>query len=451
MSRSLVFFLLTGLLGGLPTGVLAQGVLDQYLQLGLESNLSLRQKNLAVDKSRAALREAKGLFYPQVSFLASYSLAGGGRTLDFPIGDLLNPIYGTLNQLTGTEQFPTNLENVNEQFAPNNFQETKFRLVQPLFNTDIYYNQRIKSQLVQLEASSLEVYRRELVRDIRTAYLGFLQSEAVLAIYQETEGLLQEIRRVNQRLVENDKATLDAVYRAEHELSKLAQQLAQAQQQNHAARAYVNFLLNRPLETPLEIDSTLVPTASLFQLEELQADALRQRAELEQLNFVQAANLEALNLEKGRLLPQVNAVLDIGYQGFGYNFGEEQDYWLAAASLNWNLFQGFQRQARQQQVNIEQDRLQLQREEVSQQIQLQVQQAYYQVQAAQSAVIAAQSGLRSARQAFHLTQKKYQENQASLLELLDTRTQFTTAQISLTIARYHWLSQLAELEFATGG
>jgi outer membrane protein len=431
------------------TTLQAQSVLDSYVQMGLESNLALQQRDLSVEKSRQVLREAKGLFYPQVSFQASYSLAGGGRTLEFPIGDLLNPIYGTLNQLTGSEQFPTDLENVNEQFAPNNFQETKFRVVQPLFNTDIYYNHRVKAQLVQLEAATVEVYRRELIKEIKTAYLGFLQSRSVLDIYQETEGLLQEILRVNQRLVENDKATPDAIYRAEFELSKLDQEKATAQSQYQTAMAYVNFLLNRPLETTLDIDSTLIPEAMVFRLDELETQALQGRAEMDQLQLAQAANLEAIALEKGRRLPQVNAVLDVGFQGFGYQF-QEQEYWLALASLNWNIFQGFQRQARQQQNQIEQARLQLQQQEVSQQIQLQVREAYFQVQAARSAVRAAQSGLRSAGQAFRINQKKYAQDQASLLELLDARTQFTAAQISLSIARYDWLSKLAALEYAVG-
>ncbi|MEL6843559.1 MAG: TolC family protein, partial [Bacteroidota bacterium] len=129
LGRWLIGFSLLILMLGNLSLLRAQSPLERYVAEGLESNLSLQQKALSVEKSRQALREARGLFMPQVSLQASYSLAGGGRALEFPIGDLLNPVYATLNQLTGSEQFPTNLENVNEQFAPNNFQETKLRVV----------------------------------------------------------------------------------------------------------------------------------------------------------------------------------------------------------------------------------------------------------------------------------------------------------------------------------
>ncbi|MEL7529943.1 MAG: TolC family protein [Bacteroidota bacterium] len=441
-----ILVLLLGNLGLLK----AQSPLAQYINAGIESNLSLQQKSLSVEKSRQALREAKGLFMPQVSFQASYSLAGGGRALEFPIGDLLNPVYATLNQLTGSEQFPTNLENVNEQFAPNNFQETKLRVVQPLFNSDIYFNYQAKQHLIGVENANMKAYEQELVKEIKTAYYGFLQTNAVLQIYDETEGLLKEILRVNQRLVENDKATRDAIYRAEYELSKLAQEVASAERQKQTAQAYLNFLLNRPLDTRLEVDSLLQPESEFLALAELENGALRRRAEIEQIDMAQAANLEAVALQKYSLLPQLNLVADVGFQGFGYNLSE-QEYWLALVSLNWDLFQGFQRQARQQQAQIDQQMLGLQRQQIEQQIQLQVREAFFQMQASQKAVAAAQSGLKSARQAFRITQKKYAQDQASLLALLDTRTQFTTAQLSLTIATYDWLAKLAELEYATGG
>ena len=51
-------------------------------------------------------------------------LAAGGRAIDFPIGDLLNPVYSTLNALTQTNQFPQ-VENESITFLPHNFQETK--------------------------------------------------------------------------------------------------------------------------------------------------------------------------------------------------------------------------------------------------------------------------------------------------------------------------------------
>ena len=49
---------------------------------------------------------ARTLFYPTLDLNARYSRANGGRTIDVPVGTLLNGAYSTLNQLTNTRKFP---------------------------------------------------------------------------------------------------------------------------------------------------------------------------------------------------------------------------------------------------------------------------------------------------------------------------------------------------------
>ncbi|MEL6673141.1 MAG: TolC family protein [Bacteroidota bacterium] len=430
-------------------GLQAQSpILDQYIQEGIASNRTLATRQLSYEKSLAALREAKGLFRPQVSFLANYTLAGGGRAISFPIGDLFNPIHAGLNQLLEAEVYPTDLENVEEQFLPNNFQETKFRVIQPILNTDIRYNQRAKEALTEMEQVSREVYQQELVREIRTAYYGYLQSLEVAHIYEETLPLLREILRVNQSLVKNDKATPEVISQAEFEISKLQQEVAQAEAQKQTAQAYFNFLLNKPLESPIEVEKP-GNTSVEGSLDALQTQAVNQRLELNQLDKAQEANAQLVALNRNLIAPKVNAVLDAGFQGFGYNFGE-QGFWLAQVSLQWDVFTGMQNKAKVQQATIEQQILTQRKAEVSQQIQLQVRQNWFATQAARKKIQAGKAGVKSASDAFRLINKQYAEGQANLLNLLEARTQMTNARISLTIDQYALLSQQAQLAWSSG-
>ncbi|MDP5139736.1 MAG: transporter, partial [Spirosomaceae bacterium] len=87
--------------------VIAQSaILDSYIQQGISSNLSLQQQNIQLEKAVNSIAIARSNLAPKITFAPTYSLAAGGRKLDFPIGDLLNPVYTTLNQLTRTENFP---------------------------------------------------------------------------------------------------------------------------------------------------------------------------------------------------------------------------------------------------------------------------------------------------------------------------------------------------------
>lgn len=122
------------LLGLVAGPLLARGqispVLDEYIQTGMNSNLTLQQKQVDVEQSLEAVRPAKGLFYPTLQFNANYTRAGG-RSIDFPIGDLLNPVYQTLNSLTQSNSFPL-VDNAKVQFLPDNFQETYVQFQVPV-------------------------------------------------------------------------------------------------------------------------------------------------------------------------------------------------------------------------------------------------------------------------------------------------------------------------------
>ena len=106
-------------------------ILDQYIQEAFADNRDLQQQALILQEQQKAVQEAQGLWKPTVNFGLNYTLAAGGRSISFPVGDLLNPVYSTLNNITQTNQFPQ-LENVEEQFLPNNFYDARVRITQPI-------------------------------------------------------------------------------------------------------------------------------------------------------------------------------------------------------------------------------------------------------------------------------------------------------------------------------
>ncbi len=81
----------------------AQSPLETYIQIGLENNQQFLKTRLETKISNEEKEISKSFFLPDVAFDATYLLADGGRTIDFPIGDLFNPAYAALNNLTGNQ------------------------------------------------------------------------------------------------------------------------------------------------------------------------------------------------------------------------------------------------------------------------------------------------------------------------------------------------------------
>ncbi len=159
-----------------------KSILENYIREGLSNNLALKQKEFSFNKSIAALDEARGLFFPSLGINARYTRAGGGRTFDIPVGDLVNPIYQGLNSIIGQPLYPTNIPNENILFFREREHDTKVSLLQPLFKPEIYYNYLIKSSLKNLGDADKKTYARQLVKEIKIAYYNYLKQQR-LTIY----------------------------------------------------------------------------------------------------------------------------------------------------------------------------------------------------------------------------------------------------------------------------
>jgi outer membrane protein TolC len=257
MSTSIIkrisFMALLVLFGGKSK---AQTALDSYIQEAFSNNDGIKQQRLQLDKSVDALREARSLFLPNVSLLAAYTKANGGRTIDLPIGDLLNPVYTTLNQLTATNSFPE-IKNASILLNPDNYYDAKFRTSLPLINAEIYYNKQIKKVLITQQQAVINVYKRELVKSIKNAYYQYYQAGKAVDIYKNSLTLVNENIRINQSLLNNGVRNSTALTRSQTEKQKTDALITQAENNRRNAKAYFNFLLNKKLDSDIVMDTTV--------------------------------------------------------------------------------------------------------------------------------------------------------------------------------------------------
>jgi len=423
-----------------------QQTLEDYIQTGLKNNQEFIRQQLQTQIAEQELKEAKGKFMPDISLEASYMWADGGRTIDVPAGDLINPAYRGINEILGEERYPTNISNTSEQFLPNDFHETKIRLIQPILNSSIYFNEKAKAAQVSAELAHEQALKNTLIKEIKIAYFKYLSSREQKQIFTETRSVLQDIVEVNKKLVVNNKATREVIYSAEAELSALESQLAASIKQENTSRLFFNYLLNRDLAAPILIDTVSGSVLSEYSLTDLKSEALNRRSEISQIEYSLAANNQALKLNQSYRIPEIDLVGDLGYQGFEYTFNENQEFWLIRLGLSWPIFQGGQNKSKIQQTALKSQQLESRLSELRQQIQLEVSSAYYAYQEAKATLKSRESQLTSASETFRIVSAKYREGQVLPIELKQARTDFTTAQLAEVLARYNVLIKRVELE-----
>jgi len=422
-------------------------VLQGYIREGIANSDALRQQDYQRQKNIYALEEAKGLFWPSLNLNGTYTLAGGGRAISFPIGDLLNPVYNTLNELTGTNQFPQ-LENFEENFNPHNFYDLKLQLAYPIVNPDIRYNKQIKEQSIELSEVDIEISKQDLKRNIRVGYFQYLQAQEAVDIFESALTLLRESRRVNQKLYENNMINRTAVTRAESEITKVQAQLTQAQNDAQNAAAYFNFLLNKPLDAPIAIDETL--TDIDYNFPETIEGNTENREELRKLVVAQGINQTNLQLNQAYQIPDVNAFIDAGSQGFDFEVGNGSFYVVGGVAIDLPIFNGNRNKQKIKMAEMDVAAVQAQRDQVADQLALQLSTTKRNYQSALQQFASARAQVRSAQRYFEDVARQYREGKVLYLEYLDARNELTNAELQQSINLYDVWIKWMDVQRAIG-
>lgn len=439
---------------------------DALVAEALESNLGLTAVQAGVDQRLAALDMARARFLPTLDLQLRYSRADGGREIELPVGDLLNPVYSSLNALLAAAGQPapfTPIANQSFRFLREREQDSVLRLSQPLYDARIGAARRQAAYGYDAARYGLDAYRLQLERDVRQAYYRWLASREAVGILAATLELAKENERVNDSLFRNGKVTRDLVLRAEADRLQVQQNLERARATESLALRYVNLLCNAPLTRELEAASVAdadlprlaaripQPTGAAAAALQLEDTALDRRAELRQLEAGVAAAGESERIAKAAFRPQVALAVDAGSQGGEWDYSDQDPYVMASVIVRFNLFSGGADRASVRAARARSAELMAGRELAEQQIRMQVHEAVTDLEVAEASLATASRRADAAAAAFAIVAKKRDLGQVSPAEYLDAQRALTEARLNGNVTRFDALAALAQVEYAIGG
>jgi outer membrane protein TolC len=436
----------------------SEAVIADYVRMGLNSNLALNNQSLEAEKSLATLREARAHFYPEVSLSARYTSNTGGREISFPLSQVLNPAYQTLNELLiadGKAPRFTTLTDNPFSFLRKHEQDTHLSLRQPIYAPGLADGVKAAQALANAAAAGKQALAQQLRRDITRAWLDSEKARSAVGIADSTLALLAENLRVNESLYTNGKVTQDAVLRARAEWLAAQQQKLQAQNGVQLAASYLNFLLNRPLETPIETgtlpDVLLASSAAstAVPLADSTRRALAARPDLSQLVAAESAAQAELRAARAARRPSLALGIDSGTQGEDYGFGRNYNYTSGSLLLSWNLFDGGSRSAGISKARINAAQLRNQRTQAEAHVAMEVQQARDALQLSEQSLATAAARVEAARAALRIAARKRDAGAITQVEFLDASNSASGAELNLNWTRFDLLQHRADFEYAT--
>jgi outer membrane protein TolC len=420
--------------------------LNNYVQEGLKNSQTLKQQNFQLQKAVFALSEAKTLFKPNVNFNTTLSTAQGGRKIEIPIGDLVNPVYTTLNKLTSSNSFPQ-IQNTSEQLVPRDFYDVRVKTTMPLINAELKYNQAIKQDQITLQQAEIQVYKRELVRDIKLAYINYLKATEAIKVYENALKILRESERVNESLIKNGSANPTVLVRTRNEISKINAEFDNARGNQKNAAAYFNFLLNKDFTEKIILDSLG---------KDVKSDLVEgHREELDKIQTGISINRQLLGINQSYKKFKIGASLDLGSQGrfaqiasADKNFFAPNAFVLLGVSFDLPVYSFGRNQLKIKQSEMEIASLDAQIRQVKNQLDLQAELAKNSLNSAKEIYESKASQVSTAERYYRDMFRRYKEGNLNFIELLDAQTQITTAQLQQSISLYDVWIKWVELERA---
>ena len=419
-----------------------KSVLDTYIATAFQQNITVQQKSIQVEKAMLALKSAQSLYQPSISFQGAYQSGEGGRSIAFPVGDLLNPVYSTLNALTRTTQFPQ-IANVETNFFPRNFYDMKVQSTMPIYNKDLSYNKQLQGQQMELQQVDLSLYKRELVKQIKTAYFQYLLSLGLQKVYQNSLHVAQEGKKINQKLVDNGKGLPAYILRADSEIAQIQAQQADAAKQSESARMYFNFLLNAPLTNDIQID---------FEVEKAIAEVIRttkgegNREELNLLAKSISMQETVLKMNEAFYLPKVNGFVNLGSQSSNWALNSKSAYYMLGLQLDIPIYAGNRNNLKIKQTQLDLATAKNTLDLTAKQLNLATETAQKGLMSSLVGFQASTKSLEAAIAYQRLIEKGFHEGVNTYLETVDARNQWMNAQINHQFNQFKVLIAAAAYE-----
>ena len=295
---------------------------------------------------------------------------------------------------------------------------------------------------------ALSVTRQDLSLRVSSAFYLLLATEKQVVAVTETVTARGNVYRQAQEFFNQGIRAKVDVARAEANLYAARTSLIRAGNNREIARVE---LANTMGLASLGERTLLEPSPSAQPLPErsmAQLDAVRHRAELQQLTALKMAAVANLKTARGSFLPVLSGTANAGYAD--RDFPPTGNFWGVGLNLSMPLFSGFSSVEQVREANSNINAIEARQNNLKLQIIKEAESAWLGANEAAARMVSTQKEVAAANESKSLAEGRYQEGVGSIIEVTDAQSQALDAQTAHIQARYDYYTALARLDRAIG-
>lgn len=377
--------------------------LDEAIDLAVANNPAIEISDATVDISRAGVKNAKSVYYPQISSRIIVPFIG--RESGFFLDQLIYDFGRTSNTVKSTKQ------------------------------------------LLKARKFDRESTEDDIILSTTIGYYTVL-SENHIALATDKK-VIESEKRLEQAegFYKSGRVPQIEVTKAEVNLGNA--KLEQIQAKNNLEVAKVNFQNVLGLENEsfnFELEDSPVLNIISYELEDSLIQALGSRAELKSLEAQKAAMRANVKATKKEFYPEVFGRTAYRFEGKG----AETPGFIAGVGVRFPIFEGFSRFAEVEDAKANLRRTNAELRSTKAGIVSQIKQLYLDLEFAKQNISVTKRTKDSAEQSLKLARERYNLARASSVELAEAEALYAVSNAQYMQAIYNYNINVARLERATG-
>jgi len=410
--------------------------LDEALAEAQAKNLDLKAARARLEQAEQASRKAWAGYLPTITATGAYTRNSDEARIQFPVGNSIRDVGSPTSDPGAGPGTPTNLEIVPAQvldvtIQPFNALSAQLEVRQALIVPTLWAAISAASKAEHLAALSTEAQRRELLFIVAQAYYGAAASQSALMAQTRLLELNQAREKDTQARFEAGTVTKVAVLRAQLDRTRAEQDLLRSRNSLAASKLALATLLQRSPDFELESppEPQLPPQET-----NLEEAALTYRPDV-------AASRESVELaQTNRRGVWLSYLPSVGLSGAyrvsnATGFTGKNTSWLVTLAASWTIWDGGLREANLREQSAKVVEAEALRDASEARAREEVARYQLELQSALANRSKAQEAVELARESQRLTDVSFRAGVATYLEVADTNTTLTQAEVGLVAER----------------
>jgi outer membrane protein TolC len=335
---------------------------------------------------------------------------------------------------------------------PGNIFEGALEVRQTLYSFKIGRAIRAARLAKQVGGADLRRVQQQIALETVQAYNALLYAGEQVRVQQNALSQKEQHLEITRNRREAGVATELDVLRAQVSVENQRAEVTRAEGGVELARAQLNALMLRPMDSPITPSDTLSYQPADYLPENVMREALANRPDLQVAEFTQGVRAELVGLARADHRPSFEFVGNYGRSTRKPENFLDTDFskWTAAVNVKIPLFDGNRTAGKVLQAEAEVAKARQDTAALENKIRLEAMNALVNLNVAARLIRAAQLNVDQAQRALGMTQANYKYGAATQLDVTDAETALVQAEITLAQALEQHANACATISYVMG-